>query len=572
MKFRLTEKLNSLSRFRSVKLTLRKKILLNITLTLFLLVCALSLALTIIISESFVRVEQNETRRDVQRVLDAVSDEESKLASIVQDWAVWDDAKAFLENPADETFIKANLNDSSLARLKLRFLVFLKNDGKVVFANGMDLKTGQATSFPQAFLPYLQPNTPFFQHTSLQARVGGLVLLDSEEEPLIVVSQPVLDSEGNGPSAGILMMARSLDNNIFQSIAVRTHSTLLVEPYNSPTLPADFREVRATLSAGNPNFFIQTKALSEEVIAGYSILTDINGNPALILRTTSNREIYQQGRHNVEYLVFALFLTGFVFGTVMLLMLERTVLARLSRLSNEVNSIALTHNSEKRVTMQGEDELTWLASSMNQMLEALDNNAKEQRNLAAQLEYQAYHDGLTGLPNRIYFEKCLNEAIEQARLKQKKVALLFLDLDRFKPINDTLGHHAGDWLLQEVAQRLRNCLRSSDIVARMGGDEFAAILVNLDDRDKALEVASRIVNALQKPFLFQEKELQIAASVGISFFPDNGESTIELLQKADSAMYRAKKRETGGCLPATATNSGVDSNQPTPKIELTGSQ
>ncbi len=157
------------------------------------------------------------------------------------------------------------------------------------------------------------------------------------------------------------------------------------------------------------------------------------------------------------------------------------------------------------------------------------------------IAYQAFHDALTGLPNRLLFNDRLMRALTQARREQyRQVAVLLLDLDRFKLINDTLGHSIGDALLKNVADRLRNCLRESDTVARQGGDEFTILLPHIDHPDHAVQVARKILDAMKPPVLLGGKELFISPSIGLSFFPDHGDDADWLIKKADIAMYRVK--------------------------------
>lgn len=171
--------------------------------------------------------------------------------------------------------------------------------------------------------------------------------------------------------------------------------------------------------------------------------------------------------------------------------------------------------------------------------EAVRKKAEEQiRNLA-------HFDKLTGLVNRNLFQDRVTQSLTMAKRVKKKVALLYIDLDRFKPINDTFGHEVGDTVLQEVARRLMASVRKSDTVARIGGDEFVVILQNIQDKHEAAPVARKILSAIQHPFMVRGGEHSVGASIGISCFPDDGENMDTLLKKADAAMYRVKN-QTGG--------------------------
>lgn len=161
-----------------------------------------------------------------------------------------------------------------------------------------------------------------------------------------------------------------------------------------------------------------------------------------------------------------------------------------------------------------------------------------------QLHYMATHDLLTNLPNRFLFNDRLNQAVAKSKRSGHRFALLFLDLDGFKEVNDRFGHQKGDGILQQVAQRLKGCLRGSDTLARLGGDEFSLILEDIQDTPSTAAVPQKLLAALVEPFYLDENKITITASIGVSLYPDDGDSTELLLKKADAAMYRAK--ELGG--------------------------
>ncbi|HMD29008.1 MAG TPA: EAL domain-containing protein [Steroidobacteraceae bacterium] len=158
------------------------------------------------------------------------------------------------------------------------------------------------------------------------------------------------------------------------------------------------------------------------------------------------------------------------------------------------------------------------------------------------LDRMAHHDQLTGLPNRHYLTSFLPQAIEEAKAANTMLGVVFLDLDRFKHINDTRGHETGDKLLQEVAQRLRGCVRDSDVVIRMGGDEFVVVFRNVKTYDEVTIGAGRIIETLNRPIIIDRHQLQTTGSVGVSLYPRDGADMGELLKHSDTAMYQAKDR------------------------------
>ena len=154
----------------------------------------------------------------------------------------------------------------------------------------------------------------------------------------------------------------------------------------------------------------------------------------------------------------------------------------------------------------------------------------------------AYHDDLTGLPNRSLLYDRLDVAITQSRREEGHLALLFLDLDEFKKVNDSFGHGFGDSLLVDLASRVRSSVRAGDTVARFGGDEFVVLLNSVTGAEDAAHVATKVLDAVQAPYRFDGREVSIGASVGVSVYPGDGTSSEELMRSADTAMYRDKQR------------------------------
>jgi diguanylate cyclase (GGDEF)-like protein/PAS domain S-box-containing protein len=163
-----------------------------------------------------------------------------------------------------------------------------------------------------------------------------------------------------------------------------------------------------------------------------------------------------------------------------------------------------------------------------------------------ELAYMATHDSLTGLPNRTLFSDRLTIALTQARRSKKNLAVMLLDLDYFKDVNDTLGHSVGDRLLRAVGNRLSGLLRKGDTIARIGGDEFLLLLPELLQIEYATTLAQKILHAFREPFVFNDHQLHITTSIGIAIFPDDGDNADILMKSADIAMYRAKNKGRDG--------------------------
>jgi diguanylate cyclase (GGDEF)-like protein len=202
---------------------------------------------------------------------------------------------------------------------------------------------------------------------------------------------------------------------------------------------------------------------------------------------------------------------------------------------------------EQKVSQLGyrrDDELGQLARSLNEMQTTIVANMAEINESRRTLRHLAQHDALTGLPNRTLCDDRVQQALSQAKRDMGRLALIFVDLDDFKSINDTYGHHAGDLLLCSAARRMEGCVRNADTVGRLGGDEFIVLLASIDREQDATLVAGKIREALSQPFDLDGSRLSITCSIGVAIYPEHGADAITLSKSADAAMYLAK--EGGG--------------------------
>ncbi len=251
--------------------------------------------------------------------------------------------------------------------------------------------------------------------------------------------------------------------------------------------------------------------------------------------TRRERSARKVGFSTQAAIVFLVVMTGIgvLVGAGIAVFLTRRIVRPILELTAGVDAIGrgiLDH----RIAVESEDEMGQLAVSFNRMADTRQRTEETLRDLS-------HHDSLTKLPNRILFQLRLVEALENAERVNRMVAVHFLDLDHFKDINDTLGHPAGDALLQIVAERLKVCIRRSDTVARVGGDEFAIIQTNLVYSNGILVLAKRLIDTIAKPFEIEGERVFTGTSIGITIFPHDDKDADKLLKNADLALYRAKQ-------------------------------
>ncbi len=265
----------------------------------------------------------------------------------------------------------------------------------------------------------------------------------------------------------------------------------------------------------------------------------------------ANDVAYVQAIQVYLMVVLAVLCTSFVFSVLLSIWVQRRFATPIIDLANVAKKVAISGDYSLRAKNGIGGEIGQLLTVFNGMLKKIDhreqelealvqNRTNELEKLNKKLADQAYYDSLTKLPNRSLFEDRLKQSIAHAARENTKVALMFIDLDKFKEVNDTWGHAAGDALLCQVSRRLEKQCREMDTVARIGGDEFTMLFI-LEDNDDISEISRRIVDVFQVPFDILNKPLVVTMSVGVAVYPTHGYDYDVLKAKADEAMYKAKR-------------------------------
>jgi len=270
------------------------------------------------------------------------------------------------------------------------------------------------------------------------------------------------------------------------------------------------------------------------IVPRYNTDYILRGELILSYDEKPTQEQISQAYHYGAYLTIAYI--GITFTLTILL--GRQVTSPIRQLQKDSNEISKGHYDTPLHVNTPIQDIKQLAETLEYMRHEL-----VEKNSA--LHYQTMHDHLTGLPNRPLLHQRIAVAISEKRQNEKGVALLLIDLDRFKEINDTLGHQTGDEVLKAAALRLRSCVRESDTAARLGGDEFAVLLPQVT-RDKAMEIAQIISAQLQQPSNINDTTLQVGASIGVALYPEHATKITGLLHYADIAMYASKHKRQGG--------------------------
>jgi PAS domain S-box-containing protein len=421
-------------------MTVRRKTFLIIAITCVGLVVVLYAASRSFLLGGFVKLEQASARENVQRVLNALDQDLGAVDRFTYDRAATDETYNFMGNPNKE-FVQSLFGKDSTgtpATRRFNFVVLMDASGHIAGSRSYDIATNTIADIPESLKVHLSPADPLFKYAASTNKVSGVLLLP--EGPLLVVSRPVVKTNGEGPIRGSLLTARYLESGgDLRALEKTTNFSLSVLRVDGEQLPGDFEEARSHLSTVGA---IYVRPMDEKLLGGYKLLNDIYGKPALILRAEMPRVIYQQGRLSQLYFVGALLIAGIVFGGVVQLLLEKSVVSRLSSLNDSVRRIANSGDASVRLDSQGRDEIANLGEAINRMLGSLQLSQK-QKHLMEQ-RYQAFMNNIPAI----------------ALIKDSQSRILYMNEPMSRTYNikleDVKGQVLANWIPEEIAKKIRS--------------------------------------------------------------------------------------------------------------------
>ena len=508
-------------------MNLRQKTLLLTGLTLAGLIAVLYASLSTIFRSSFTKLERRNAHQNMRRVQEAFFDELETLKVTAADYAEWDDTYAFMQN-SNENFVRANLLDENFVRLRLNFFLLLNTRGEQVVGKGFNLEQHKETPVPESLQKHLAPNSILLKHPNTGSKITGILLLP--EGTLMIASNPILTSQNTGSIRGSLIMASYLNAKRIQALRQRTQLSLSVYRVDDAQLPPDVQALRSALEKTEADSSVSTqpselstkqapiiiRPLSADVIAGYTLLRDIYGRPALLLRADIPREIYKQGQVSLNYLILSLLGVGIVFSIGTLLLLEKTVLSRLANLNTNVEYIGTSTDLSLRVFVTGNDELTSLGNTINSMLEALESSSKK---LKAERE-RAERLLLNILPESI--AKRLKNEQETIADSFEEVTVLFADLVNFTNLSSQISPTELVGLLNEIFSRFDRVVErySLEKIKTIGDSYMVVGGLPLPRSDHAEAIAEFALDMQEEIKKFNaEKDQAFSLRIGINTGP-----------------------------------------------------
>src|SRR3990172_4103136 len=584
------------------RLTLKQhwKMLLIISGSLVALMLVLLIGSKLILLDSFVGIENKDMEKNMERAMNALQGELSHLSTIDGDYAGWDESYQFIQD-GKKNFIKTNIPDTIFPQLRINMMIYVKNSGQIVYSRGYDLKKGETTPIPEGLLAHISDKSPLVVHTNTKSIVTGVLTLP--QGLMMVAARPVLTNDYKGPIHGALIIGRYLDTDELNLLASNTRLSLRIYQIGKDPMPADVVMVRDEISGSTPVVVrplskesIAAYTLVKDIYGQGAFVFKVDA-PRNIYRRGVETIQYIFLWFLVVGVIFSiasfLVFEKLVFvrrkekeseeryrsvvkqaaeGILMVSIDDKRIIegnkafydligytpeeaanmtlyditpeerqkvdSEAERILREKREIRLRHKDGSFV--EAELSANQIPYQDKDVLCLVVHDITERKRFEEQLMYQATHDSLTGLANRNLLNDRLTQAIAYQKRKNQIIAVMLLDLDEFKIINDAMGHHTGDILLQEVAERLQKAVRSYDTVARLGGDEFVIIFADVGNTQDIITIAKNILNLFLLPFKLNEHEIVISTSIGVSFYPLDGDNIETLLMKADTALYHSK--------------------------------
>ena len=547
---------------------LRNKVLIAISIAWLLFLGLTYVGSRVILIQSFLNLEQDRADRDLARVDQALDQVSYALYTYTSDWSHCNYLYYFMQGKKPE-FVPDNLNMTAFVNSNINLMSYWNNEGKIVVGGAIDTDNQKIIAFPGGLEKYIYRGSLLLDRKDINKDIRGFILVSSGI--MLVAASAVTDGDKLLPPLGASIFGRNLNLALVQKIAETTRVDLklflLDQIKQSPQLEKNFNLLSKEKSGHH------SVPINKDLLEGYTVIKDIYNKPIGMFRMTTPRAIYGTGLQAVNYYLTTFVVLGVIFSLLIIWLLRILIIRRLERLDSEVADISEKQAIRQRVDASGNDELSSVSGEVNHMLDIIQASQEqlEQRvqertqelqktNIQLQQEITerksvereliihkehlvrlAHYDSLTTLPNRVFFNEILNKAINHAKRQNKLFAVLFIDLDRFKNINDALGHPTGDLVLKEIGNRFASILRAGDILARLGGDEFIILLNDIQDPKFAAPVAEKILQITSQAVKIQAHEFFITSSVGICVFPNDGQSLEDLQKNADMAMYKEKR-------------------------------
>ena len=508
---------------------LRKKITLFIACISIFGLGVTYLFIHLILLNRFDKLDEADLQNTLHDITASYNDELQMMQTSLVNYSMWDDTYQFVASASPEhdfthnSYILSNYDKTTYETNNFQMMALLNKQGEAVYGgtfNGSEDDEVKPLSdeYSKLFSRFKEKGVSL---KSTSDRKSGIVLLD--EGPMLITILPIVKSSNLGIIQGTAIAGRWVDAKEVERIGRLSPLGITITPVTS--------SLTLEQNIGQDTW---ASSRTKHLLTGHTLMDDMFGNPGVVLTIEQPREIYESGLQSIRTFRPIFFSITILTSLGILLYVNRSILKRMESLHRKIRAISSSQDLSIRITSTVHDEFSNVENEFNLMISSLQS-AQEK------LQLQAKLDPLTQLPNRTLFFTKLNEAIENAKLNQTQIALLFIDIDNFKTVNDTWGHDYGDAILKEIARRITLSVGDTNLTSRLGGDEFTILLANIQQEEDITIHLHKIQKVLSEPHRIHGQLLYSTASIGVSVYPENGQDAEFLVKQADLAMFHVKE-------------------------------
>ncbi|MDX9691130.1 MAG: diguanylate cyclase [Acholeplasmataceae bacterium] len=491
-------------------LSIRINSILHIAGMFLLIVIIIFFSMLIFAYQSAEKLDRDQALLQVERIQDGFTFTTEMMKQTSTDWSKWDETYAFVEG-TNPTYVDDNLYIEALQSIQMDMVLIYSHQGTLLYHQAYDFDEGTSSSVEQSIINQIE-SLQILTDTNPDAYTTGYITF--QEQLLLIATSPIMQSSYTGDVIGTFIFIRIIDDEYISLL-----SNIVGIPFSIST--------NTNLSTER---LVNYNETHNNQIKIQALLLDLNESYDLMLEMTvpmSATSIINQAIEVVTWIT-ALIVVSFLF--LIILMLDKQLFKRIKLMTDDIRELDSLSDIKRRLDIDSrKDEISYIGNEINTMLDKLEESYQEIKQLA-------YQDHLTGTHNRLSFYRYVEKAILEHK---SSFAILFLDLDGFKEINDNHGHETGDFLLIEVALRIRSVLGTEGIISRAGGDEFL-IYYPSDNTDLISQLCLQMIDSLAHDIDIDGHHVLITTSIGIAIYPTDGDTLKALIRHSDLAMYHAK--------------------------------
>lgn len=553
------------------KIDIRAKVLLSILVLVFSSLGTVMLVSNQYLIHQFIALEDQLTKRNMARIHSALDLEKQYVENMANDWGHWDDCYDFI-NYKNKKFGDENFVFTSFSALKIDVIALWDTQYKFMIGKRFDLATEKEEEFPQELDGYVQKK---FKANNVKPSKATTEYIKTPHGLMVWSVVGVTNTASDKPLGGALVMGRMIDKDFVEKIHSVSQLDVEILELDQATKDPEVRDALKGLANNKDNLF--TLKPNEHNLISFSFLKNKAQEPIGLIKSPRIRSVYQLGKNTTYTIISGLALVGVLMLIFLYFLSNRLIISRLLRLKNELEEITQSKVFRSEVTTGADDEIGYVSRQINNMFKVIneaqhgleekvqertESLAKVNEHLMKEIQkrtsaeeellknreylmHLAHHDTLTGLPNRVLLNNTLSHAITENKNSKEKIALIFIDIDRFKSINDAKGHAVGDHVLKVIAKRLSDLVSKGSMASRIGGDEFIITIQNVTDLNHINQLCQSVLTVCANPIEFEQQTYHLSASIGVSLYPDNGRTIEELQKNADIAMYQSKTTAPG---------------------------